>query len=79
MLEEAAKENILKGCVLDLFLKLSTAGVRAPGLVWPGGCLQGVFFWRISESGSELALQWVASSMLDILHRFVVPTESGVS
>lgn len=43
VLEEAAKENIPKGCVLDLFLRLSTIGVRAPGLDWPGGCLQGVF------------------------------------
>lgn len=78
MLEEAAKENTLGACVLGLFLQLLMVGVEAPGLDWPGACLQGSFFGRTSESGSELALWRDDSSILDIPHRFVVATGSDV-
>jgi len=54
VLEEAAKEDILRGCVLYLFLQLSTVDVRAPGLDWPEGCLQGVFLGGHQSLGLSL-------------------------
>lgn len=78
MLEEAAKENILRGCVLDLFLQLSTLGGQDFWLRLAQGLPAGWFFGRMPEARSELAPRWDDSSILDISHRFVGPTEPGV-